>query len=442
MGLPKREVAVVRSMGLALALIAFSPVLPAHGASRQSFDDLVAGLKSPNAKTRLEAIEALGKSRRREAVSPLAALVHDPEAKVRLQVVKALADLRDLSAVPAFVTLLADEDPKVREESIGSIVELYGERERTTPSARFLEIFSDEYDRSSLTLFTQVDPSVYQALAKTLQDESEGIRQEAAYSLGILNGRSAVPNLIAALQDPVPGVRGAAATAIGKVGTAQDGKQLIPLLSDESLNVRNRVLQAIGVLKVREAGPALREIYESNRRRESGLKALACLSRIADPAQADLFREVVQDPDPERKRLAIEGLARVSDASVLAAFKKDFQREHSEELKLAYTFAITRLGDHAFLDSLVLCLPSATLGKRCQGYILEMGSAILPDLYAYLSDPDAEVRAQLADILGAFGDVSAIPVLDPLIKDPSPKVADRATRAVERLRQSGPGGTR
>jgi HEAT repeat protein len=442
MGLPKREVAVVRSVGLALALIAFAPVLPVRGASKPSFDDLVASLKSPNAKTRIEAIEALGKSRRREAVSPLAALVHDPEAKVRLQVAKSLSDLRDLSAVPAFVTLIADEDAKVREESIGSVVGLYGERERTTPPARFLEIFSDEYDRSSVALFTRVDPSVYQALAKALQDESEGIRQEAAYSLGILDGRSAVSSLTAALQDPIPGVRGAAATAIGKVGTAEDGKHLIPLLSDESATVRNRVLQAIGTLKVREAGPALREIYESNRRRESGLKALACLSRIGDPAQADLFRELVQDPDPERKRLAVEGLARVSDASLLPAFKKDFQREHSDELKLAYAFAIARLGDHAFLDSLILCLPSATLGKRCQGYLMEMEPGILPDLYPYLSDPDAEVRAQLADILGTSGDAGSIHALDPLINDPSPKVADRATRAIERLRQSGSGGAR
>ncbi len=114
----------------------------------------------------------------------------------------------------------------------------------------------------------------------------------------------------------------------------------------------------------------------------------------------------MQDPDPDRRRLAVEGLARISDASLLPAFKKDFQREHNDELKLAYSFAITRLGDHAFLDSLVLCLPSATLGRRCQGYLLEMGRGILPDLYPYLSDPDAEVRAQLCDILAALGDAA------------------------------------
>src|SRR5262245_21953759 len=75
---------------------------PLAAAGKPSFDDLVANLKSPNAKTRQEAASALAKSRRREAVTPLAALVRDPEFKVRLEVVRALRDLRDESAVPAF----------------------------------------------------------------------------------------------------------------------------------------------------------------------------------------------------------------------------------------------------------------------------------------------------------------------------------------------------
>jgi HEAT repeat protein len=214
------------------------------------------------------------------------------------------------------------------------------------------------------------------------------IREYAALAIGILDGRSLVPQLVAALKDPTDGGPGAAATALGKVGTAADGKNLIPLLADESAEVRRRVLQALGVLRVKEAGPALREMYEANRRKELGLKVLAALSRIADPAQADLFRELVQDPDPETQAPGHRGPGRISDPAMLPAFKKDYQRERNDELKLAYSFALTRLGDRAFLDSLVLCLPSRTLGSRCRGYILEMGKEVLPELYPYLNDPE------------------------------------------------------
>ena len=49
----------------------------------------------------------------------------------------------------------------------------------------------------------------------------------------------------------------------------------------------------------------------------------------------------------------------------------------------------------------------------------------------------AEIRATLCDIIASFGDPEAIPRLTPLINDPSQTVADKANRAVERLRRSG-----
>jgi HEAT repeat protein len=425
---------MIQGTGRAAFILLFL-VTVTEAASRPSFEDLIANLKSPNASTRREAAAELAKSRRREAVSPLAALVRDPDAKVRLEVVRALRELRDLSAVPAILTSLSDGEPQIREEAIGSLVEIYTGRDRGNPVGRFLELFSDEFDRSSIPPYTGADPSVIQALAGKLRDEDKDIRQEAALAVGILNGTEALPALTAALQDPEAAVRGAAATAIGKIGTTENGKALIPLLADESSAVRNRVLQAIGVLRVKEAGPALRQLYEANRRKEGGPKILAALSRIADPSQADLFQELVQDPDPERKRLAVEGLGRISDVSRLPAFKKDYQREKNDELKLAYSFALTLLGDRAFLDTIVLTLPSRTLGSRSRSYLLEMGPAILPELYPYLNDPEAEIRATLADIIASFGDPEAIPRLTPLINDPSQTVADKANRAVERLRR-------
>jgi HEAT repeat protein len=411
-------------------------LLPAAAlAAKPSFEDLVANLKSPNPATRREAAAELGKSRRREAVAPLAALVRDPEPRVRLEVVRALGELRDLSAVPALVTSIGDGDREVREEAIGTLVELYSERDRIGPVGRFLEIFSDEFDRSSIAPYTSVDPAAERGLAGALRDESPAIREQAALSLGILNARSTIPDLANALKDPDPGVRGAAATAIGKVGTAEDGRALVPLLADQDTEVRNRVLQAVGVLKVKEAGPALRQLYEANRRRESGTRVLGALARIGDPGQAELFQEVVQDPDPERKRLAIEGLGRISDPSRLPAFKKDYQREKGDELRLAYSFALTLLGDRAFVDTIVLNLPSRTLGTRSRNYLLEMGGDVLPDLYPYLADPDPEIRATLADVIAIMGDADSIGRLTPLINDPSAKVADRANRAVEKLRR-------
>jgi len=136
-----------------------------------------------------------------------------------------------------------------------------------------------------------------------------------------------------------------AGSALAKVGTAEQGRALIPLLADESSQVRNRAIEAIGILRVTDAGPALRELYEQHKRRALGTRVLSAMTLTSDPSQADLYRELLGSTDPERRRMAVEGLARVSDPALLPGFKKDFQREGNADVQLAYNFAIALLGD-------------------------------------------------------------------------------------------------
>jgi HEAT repeat protein len=418
-------------------LLAFLPAAPSVRAE-ESFEDLLANLKSPTARTRENAAEALGKTRRREAVAPLSALVRDPEPRVRMAVVDALRRLRDTSGVPALVTSLQDGDPGIRDAAISAIVEVYGDRERGGPIDRFLETFSDEYDRTSIAPYTTVDPAAYRGLAGVLRDEKTGLRANAAFAIGILGGSSVSRDLIAALQDPESDVRAAAATALGKVGTPEEGKALIPLLADESTNVRNRAMAAVGVLRVRDAGPPLREMFEQNRRRELGTRVLSSLSRIGDPAQADLFRELLTSNDLEQRRLAVEGFGRIADASMLDAFKTDYQREKNTDVQLAYNFSLVRLGDRAFIDGLALAVGAGGLrAERARDYLFELGPTAAPDLYRYLNDPDPDVRGGVAEVLAQLGDTAALPRLTPLLTDPNSRVADRANRAIQKLQRSG-----
>jgi HEAT repeat protein len=122
---------------------------------------------------------------------------------------------------------------------------------------------------------------------------------------------------------------------------------------------------------------------------------------------------------------------------MLDAFKKDYQRERNDSVRLAYNFAIVLLGDRAFLDTIVLSLgASGGTGTRARGYLLELGPRIAPDLYPYLNDPNADVRGALCDTLAQLGDTNAIPKLTPLLGDPNSRVADQANRAIERLRRA------
>jgi hypothetical protein len=151
---------------------------PAEAAGKPSFADLVADLKSPTAKTRLDAVAELGKSRRREAVAPLSALVRDPDLRVRMEVVRAFRELRDLSAVPSLLTSLSDGDPKLREETVGTLVELYAERDRSGPIGA-LEIFSDSTTGPRCP--SAVDPRVFENCGPPPR-RGPGAPQGAAYA--------------------------------------------------------------------------------------------------------------------------------------------------------------------------------------------------------------------------------------------------------------------
>ena len=416
-------------LGCALAVLLLVP--PAES---QSFDENVANLKSPNAKTREQAAAALGKSRRREAVPPLAAVVRDPDLKVRRTAVQSLRKLRDVSAVPALLTSMQDGDNRIREEALEAVVEVYADNLDRQPLPRFIEPFTAGYGRSGLSPFANVEPTVYDGLARSLGDEEPSIREDAARAIGILHGGVVVDQLLIALSDPISRVRGAAATSLARVGSTADGTGLIPLLQDEDSDVRQRALQAIGVLRVRDATPALRALYETNRKSGFGVRILDSMSHLREPKLADLFRELLQDGDVNRRRLSIDGLARISSESLIDPLKRDFQREQNNEVRLALAFALTKLGDRAFIDTLVLRLGGGALQRRAQNYIYELGAEYLGDLYPYLDDIDPKVRIDLADLIGAMGEPSAIEHLMPLIGDDNKDVADHANRAVEQLR--------
>jgi HEAT repeat protein len=419
---------------LSSALMVAWTVGPATALARTSCEDLRASLKSPNARTRETAAGQLGSARCQDSVTSLGALVRDPEVKVRLAVVKALREMRDPPSVPTLTTFLGDGAPAIREQAVAALTEVYTERDRPAPMDRFLGAFSDEIDTYRVPRYLQVDAGAVPALARLLQDENAGVRRVAAQAIGMLSGTVAVPQLTAALADPNPEVRAEVVTAIAKTASASEGRALIPLLEDESSAVRMRTFHALGVLGVKEAGPALRSVWEANRRREWEPRILDALARVRDPGLRELFLQLVQDTDATRRRFGIEGLARISDATMVAAFKKDYQREGNEELRLAYCYALTLLGDRAFIDSLVLALPRRPGGRRSRDYLLEMGAPVLPELYPYLADPSADVRAELAELIGEMEVPAAASQLERLLSDPNAGVVDRATRAIEHLR--------
>jgi HEAT repeat protein len=393
------------------------------------------GLRSENPSARRRAAIELGKSRRPDALPRLAELVRDPDMEVRIAVLRAIASLREIAGVPSMVVFLADAQARVRSEAIDGVVEIYTHRDRPGV-VRFLSIFSDGRDKPEPLVVTAVDFEVYRSLAARLRDSDMAVRESAAEAIGILGGTEVAVDLVAALGDAVSDVRAAAATALIKVGTSADGEALTPLLKDPSATVRRRALAGLGRLKVADAAPELRAFFEKAPDSDEGILALNSLAEIALPADRPLFQRLVVQLDARRRRPSIEALARLGDKGNEARFKREFQREKSEELRAAYAFALFLFGDRPFIDTVILGFAgSKDRARQSRGYVEELGARALPEALDYLRELDSRIRIGLCDALSTAGASDAITAIEPLARDKDPQVARSAARALTLLKR-------
>lgn len=423
--------------GIFLSLVIVLGTLDARAAiSPQTRPEApVDGLRSDKPAVRRKTASDLGKSKRPEALPRLAELVRDPDVEVRLTVLRAIASLRDLAGVPSMLVFMADPDVRARSESIDGLVEIYTHRDRPRSSS-FLSIFSDGRDKPEPLLVAAVDFEVYRSLAARLKDSDPGVREKAAEAIGILGGTEVAVDLIAALGDSVADVRVAAVTALVKAGTSADGEALAPLVRDPSSSVRRRAISGLGRLKVGDAAPVLRGIFEKSPESDEGILALNSLAQIALAQDRPLFQRLAIQADPRRRRPAIEGLARLGEKGHEDRFKRDFQREQNEELRAAYAFALFLFDDRPFIDTVVLGLAgSRDRARQSRGYVEELGARSLPESLDYLRELDPKIRAGLCDALSNAGVVDALTAIEPLARDRDPQVAASATRAVAILKR-------
>lgn len=216
-------------------------------------------------------------------------------------------------------------------------------------------------------LFTALrDPSgiAEQPLILLLEDPEELVRQTAAYALGALDSRRAVPRLIALATRPVhmppreadeetwaevyPYDTCAAVDALGQLGDLRAVRPLLFLIESQGAEgpIYEEAVRALGLIGDARGAQAVRQAFETTRSEGVfadvlatmfGLGALddlidlaesedpvtrraVCdeLVRLASPRAASVFAGLLTDPDDEVRSAAREALARTADEEVVA----------------------------------------------------------------------------------------------------------------------------
>jgi HEAT repeat protein len=86
------------------------------------------------------------------------------------------------------------------------------------------------------------------ALVEALKDSDADVRQQVAWALGAIGDRRAVDGLMVALSDTSPGVRKQAAWALGAIGDKRAVSALMKGLKDSDAGVRKQSAWALGAI--------------------------------------------------------------------------------------------------------------------------------------------------------------------------------------------------
>ena len=118
-------------------------------------------------------------------------------------------------------------------------------------------------------------------LTKTLGDNEPAVRRKGAWAIGALDGSEAVPALIEALKDPDAGVREQVAWALGAIGDRRAVDGLMATLTDAAAGVRKQAAWALGAIGDSRATPALAKALkdESAEVRKQAAWALGAIGR-------------------------------------------------------------------------------------------------------------------------------------------------------------------
>ena len=151
-----------------------------------------------------------------------------------------------------------------------------------------------------------------------------------------------------------------------------------------------------------------------------------------------MFKARLTDKDPYIRRAAIEGLARAGTQRLGRAVVLDVNQDESAMVRAAIAFALYKKGQVNYLGRLIDFARDDRLSPQLQGYFVELGPSVIPDVVVRLQEPDPDTRRNLVMILGALGDQSTVPALTPFKEDPRPRsghggdVRDRADQDARR----------
>ncbi len=276
-----------------------------------------------DARTRLDEIRRLGRTRTVEAVPMLRKFTQDPDPQVRLAAVRALGEVGDPGAMQALRVRAFDDDPRVRVETARAFGKLYGpEADEGLRDILGTDDASVRAEAVNVLAALAEDEAhrdrAVATLLEALDDESADVRRRVVQALSAVPGEAAIRALASSLGDPDAVVRSAAAEAYAQAKTRMAPHLAAALAETASLAARLDAARLLGRGGAAESVPTLLRLLEDlGRRPGPGVEALEAavveaLVSIGEPAVAPLVEETIDgECEPRAEKAAAAACIRI-----------------------------------------------------------------------------------------------------------------------------------
>jgi HEAT repeat protein len=400
-------------------------------------------------KQRVRAIRDLGKLGS-ESIAKVEPYLSDPQPEVRVEAVRAITEIGTARSLDPLVAATRDNDPEVQMRSTDGLVNFYspgyvkpggfsGSFKRAGTAIR--SKFTDANDLV-IEPYVQVRPEIVAALGKLARGGSSmDARANAARALGILRGRAALDDLLAALRSKDDQVLRESLIAIQKIRDESAGPRILFLLRDLNENVQLPAIETVGLLRTREALPDLRDVLSHARSGKVRRAALTALAMLPDEKNRPIYAQYLNDKDDGLRAAAAEGFARLKNPADLPMLEQAFSSESKMNPRLSLAFACVSLGRNSLgelspLRYLVNTLNSNAYRGVAQPFLIELSRdpGVRRTLYTAVSGATRDEKIYLGQVFARTGDQETVKYLDTLAQDPDTAVAEQGLKSLKVLK--------
>jgi HEAT repeat protein len=383
------------------------------------------------------------------SIPRLRPLLKNPSIEIRLEAVKNIVDIGSQHSLDPLIQATADNDPEIQIRATDGLVNFYYpgyvktglsaslRRVGNSLKSRFTDTNDQIVDPS-----IQVRPDVVIAIGKLVRGGSRmDVRANAARAIGVLRGKTAIPDLMDAIRTKDSDVIYESLVALRKIGDEATAPQVGFLIRDFDPRVQIAAIELAGLLHNRQATPLLNDAL--NRAKDAKVRraALTSIAMLPDPANRELFSRYLRDKDDRMRGAAAEGFARLKAPSDLPTVEAAYKEETKTSPRLSLAFALVSLGrrevtEFSPLQYLVSNFNSNNWRGEAGPLLTEAAhdQIVRQALYGMLPAGTREEKVGIARVLARSGGADSVAPLEKLQGDNDVEVSSEAGRALRNLR--------